>query len=83
MKKPYKNAEEILPLKLLQELQRYHYGLLWVPKPGGARWRRDERIERLYRQGTVPADIAREVELSERRVRQILRERGVAKQTRG
>ena len=79
MAKPYKNAANILPLKLLTDLQKYHQGLLWVPESGGERARRDYRIGKLHRRGVGVKEIASRVGLTERRVRQILRQRGLSK----
>ena len=79
MKKPYKNAMEILPLELLEELQEYHQGLLWVPKRSRDRARRNVRILRLYDRGVATKEIAREVGVTERWVRELLRRRGVWK----
>jgi len=83
MKKPYKNAMDILPLRLVEEIQEYHEGLLWVPKRSRDRARRNVRILKLYRQGVATKEIARQVGVTERWVREFLRRRGVWKGKQG
>jgi DNA-binding NarL/FixJ family response regulator len=74
---------EILPLELLEELQEYHEGLLWVPKRSRDRARRNVRILRLYGRGVATKEIARQVGVTERWVRELLRRRGVWKGKQG
>jgi hypothetical protein len=79
-KKPYKNAAAILPPELLAELQKYHRGLLWIPKTSHYHKRRADLVVRLHGLGVSPKAIAERCEITTRRVRQILQERGISPQ---
>ena len=81
----YKNAQDILPDRLLKELQQYISGeTLYIPqaeskKPwgetSGAREyykRRNEEIRELYRAGTDAAALAESYHLSADSIRKIL-----------
>jgi len=73
----YANAKDVLPPELLAAVQRYHTGHLWVPpdETDESRERQRERdrlILALRAEGLTGREIASRMELSERRVWQIL-----------
>lgn len=68
------NAMNILPEKLLQEVQKHCSGYIYVPSTRQFYARRRREILRLSRQGLTPLAIAEQVHVSERRVRQIVAE---------
>lgn len=82
----YKNGEDILPAKLLQELQRYVQGeLLYIPKNGDQRagWgerngtrkmiaERNREIYDLYQEGASVLELSTQYNLSEDSIRKIL-----------
>lgn len=81
----YKNAKDILPDRLLRELQEYvSGGLLYVPNSGekkpwgaesGARQyyrQRNQQIRKAYRDGVSVSELARQFGLSEEAVRKIV-----------
>jgi predicted transcriptional regulator len=69
----YANARVVLPAEVLALVQRHYNGLLWIPPPAGAPDRHDQ-IHRMRADGMPMAEIAVRVGLSERRVRQILKQ---------
>lgn len=70
----YHNAKEILPPGLLAEVQRHYSGHLWVPvaEPHAIRMR--QRVVQLHQAGMCTREIAELVQLSQRRVQQIVRQ---------
>jgi Mor family transcriptional regulator len=82
----YKNGKEILPIKLLLELQKYVQGeLVYVPKPGECRagWgenngtrtqlaSRNIEIYNLYRSGIGVKELICTYHLSEDSIRKII-----------
>ncbi|MFD1177044.1 CD3324 family protein [Paenibacillus puldeungensis] len=82
----YKNGKDVLPPRLLQELQNYIQGeLLYIPKPERKRasWgelsgsrifiaKRNEEIYHLYRTGYSVGDLAEKYHLSDESIRKIL-----------
>ncbi len=82
----YKNGKEILPRKLLLELQKYVQGeLVYVPKPGACRagWgenngtriqlmSRNIEIYNLYRSGISVKELIGTYHLSEDSIRKII-----------
>lgn len=81
----YKNAKDILPDKLLRELQEYvSGGLIYVPQNGekrawgensGARQyykQRNQEIREAYRSGTSVSSLAEKYRLTEDALRKIL-----------
>lgn len=81
----YKNAQDILPDRLLQELQQYVSGeTIYVPNVQGRKsWgetsgartyykKRNEEIREKYRQGASPDLLAEEYHLSLDSIRKIL-----------
>lgn len=82
----YKNGKDVLPPRLLQELQTYIQGeLLYIPKPNRSRalWgelsgtrnsiaNRNEEIYRQYRSGSTVGDLATSYHLSEESIRKIV-----------
>ncbi|MDF2521936.1 MAG: hypothetical protein K0R84_2564 [Clostridia bacterium] len=82
----YKNGKEILPMKLLIELQKYVQGeLVYIPKPGecragwgennGTRFQlkcRNIEIYNLYRSGTGVRELIETYHLSEDSIRKII-----------
>jgi len=79
-KKTYKNAESVLPGKLLREVQKYARGHLWVPSAQRRKvktMRDEERNRRIYRMrknGMLLKDIAEEIGLCPERIRQIVKQ---------
>lgn len=82
----YKNAKDILPDKLLRELQEYvSGGLLYVPQSGekrawgensGARQyyrQRNQEIREAYQMGASVDELAEKYNLTEEALRKILR----------
>ena len=74
MASTYRNARDVLPVRLLVEVQKHHEGLLWVPS--GNAYRRSKRslIEALIKRGVSTDKIAAVAELSRRRIQQIKQE---------
>lgn len=71
--KNYANAAEVLPRELFQEVRKYYTGMLYVPE--GIHHKEKRRIALLlHHQGAEAQEIASIVELSARRVLQILAE---------
>ncbi|MDO7908103.1 CD3324 family protein [Paenibacillus sp. JX-17] len=82
----YKNGKDVLPPRLLKELQHYAQGeLIYVPKPEQQRalWgelsgtrmlnaRRNEQIYESYCKGTTMAELAAEYHLSTDSIRKIV-----------
>ncbi len=68
------NARNVLPEKLLREVQKYCTGYIYVPSTRHFYARRRREILRLSLQGLTARAIAEQVHLSERRVRQIVAE---------
>lgn len=82
----YKNGKDVLPPRLLKELQNYIQGeLLYIPKPDRSRalWgelsgtrtsmaKRNEEIFRLYRTGHSVSDLAERFFLSDESIRKIV-----------
>jgi DNA-binding NarL/FixJ family response regulator len=68
------NARNVLPAKLLRQVQKYCSGYIYVPSTRQFYARRRREILRLSRQGLTAPAIAEQVHLSERRVRQIVAE---------
>lgn len=70
----YKNAAEILPGNLLNEIRRHFPGgILWVPIIGTDHKERDELITRLAKNGVPIKEIAGLAKLTPRHVRRIVR----------
>lgn len=82
----YKNGKDVLPPRLLKELQNYIQGeLLYIPKPERSRalWgelsgtrksmaKRNEEIYRLYHSGHTVSDLAERFFLSDESIRKII-----------
>lgn len=68
----YANAEQILPAKLLKEVQRYHTGVLWIPSPSRFFQERKQMVIALKNQGVETREIAGLAGITPRRVNQIL-----------
>lgn len=67
------NATKVFPLNLVKEIQKYYSGgYLWVSKQGNEE--RNEKICALYKNGKSIRDIDKKLNLSERRIRQIIQE---------
>jgi len=70
----YKNAAEILPESLLDEIRRYFPGgILWVPETGVDHKERDELIVSLIKNGIPTKEIAALAKLTPRHIRRIVR----------
>lgn len=70
----YHNAKHVLPPAVLAEVQRHVVGHLWVPPATSTADALRQRIMHLHRAGVSTADIAAVVQVSARRVQQIIRE---------
>lgn len=82
----YKNGRDVLPPRLLEELQKYISGeMIYIPKPGEKRagWgevsgarrqlaKRNEEICRHYAEGWTVADLERKYHLSGDSIRKII-----------
>jgi Mor family transcriptional regulator len=68
----YVNARNVLPPRLLERVQRYCAGFVYVPVPEPNR-DRDEQICEMYQQGRSVEEIATQTGLSKRRIWQILK----------
>lgn len=68
----YVNAQTVLPSRLLERVQRYCSGFVYVPVPESNR-QRDAKIRELFQQGRSAEEIATHAGLSKRRVWQILK----------
>lgn len=85
-KKNYVNAREILPDKLIKEIQKYAKGVnLYIPKTEREEWgastglreelkERNQKMYELYVGGVSIAELAELYHLSEERVRNIVYE---------
>ena len=69
------SAEDVLPSELIEQLRKYCTGYIYVPGAARAGQRRRERVFELSGMGLTTAQIAEEVGLCKRRIRQILAEK--------
>jgi len=66
------NVHDVFSAELVEEIQKhYSGGYLFIPKRNNKE--RDEEMRILYKSGASVKEIARKVNLTERRVRQILK----------
>ena len=70
--KKYANAEEILPVDLLKQVQQYHTGILWIPTPSRFYKERRQLVIALHLQGIPSKEIADLAGITVRRVNQVL-----------
>jgi predicted transcriptional regulator len=70
--KPYANAEEVLPPELLEEVQKHHSGMLWIPAAESFYRQRRKLVIALKSQGVSTEEIANLSGITPRRVNQIL-----------
>jgi len=70
--KPYANAEEVLPPELLEAVQKYHSGMLWVPVAQSFYQQRRRLVIALREQNISTEEIANLAGITSRRVNQIL-----------
>jgi len=80
--KRYANAGKILPEKLLEEVQKYHTGVLWIPCPSRFYKERRQLVIALHEQGVNSTEIAHLAGVTTRRVNQILADRRRESETR-
>jgi CRP-like cAMP-binding protein len=73
--KRYANAGKILPKDLLEEVQKYHTGVLWIPCPSRFYKERRQLVIALHEQGVNTKEIANLAGVTTRRVNQILADR--------
>ena len=66
------NARDVLPEKLLKEVQKYCAEYIYIPATREFYRRRRQEILRLSCRGLSTWAVARKVQLTERRVRQII-----------
>jgi Mor family transcriptional regulator len=68
------NAHKVFSERIIREIQKYYSGgYLWIPKQDYKE--RNEKICVLHKQGESVRDIAKKMNLTERRIRQIIHER--------
>lgn len=70
----YHNATQVLPPGLLAEVQRHFNGHLWVPASEPQAMRMRQRVVQLHQAGIATREIAEMVQVSQRRVQQIIRQ---------
>jgi len=70
--KRYANAGKILAKELLEEVQKYHTGVLWIPCPSRFYRERRQLVIALHEQGVNAKEIAHLAGVTTRRVNQIL-----------
>jgi hypothetical protein len=68
----YHNAKDVLPAALLAEIQRHFTGHLWVPTAESNAVKNRQRVIQLHKAGIGTHAIAEMVEMSQRRVQQII-----------
>ncbi|HOC93364.1 MAG TPA: hypothetical protein PKH33_13495 [bacterium] len=69
----YKNAAEILPEELINEIRKYFPGgILWVPGTGEERKERDELVVFLKKNGVTTKEIAGLAKLTPGQIRRII-----------
>ena len=71
MPSTYRNARDVLPVRLLIEVQKHHEGLLWIPSTNASRRHKRALIEALLRHGMATDKVAALAAVSRRRVQQI------------
>jgi len=71
-KESYQNAYDVLPDHLVKEIQRYYTGRLWVPVESTFFKDRNRLILELRANGETTKSIAKLVNLTDERVRQII-----------
>jgi hypothetical protein len=69
----YLNAKTVLPPGLLAEVQRHVHGHLWVPPVETQATATKRRVQQLHLAGLGSSEIAEMVQISQRRVQQIVR----------
>jgi Mor family transcriptional regulator len=68
------NAHKVFSERIIREIQKYYSGgYLWIPKQDYKE--RNKRICVLYERGESVRNIAEKMNLTERRIRQIIQER--------
>ena len=76
----YKNAADILPEQLLEEVRKYFPGgLLWVPQKGDLNIERDELIVKLVEKKEPVKEVAKLAKMTPRQVYRIIKKRTPAK----
>jgi len=67
------NARKVFSERIIKEIQKYYSGgYLWIPKQDYKE--RNEKICALYEKGESVRNIAKKMNLTERRIRQIIQE---------
>ena len=72
MTRTYCNAAQVLPGKLLREVQQYCSGQVYIPKPENKAAQRRARVLAFAGEGLKTHEIARRLRLSRRHVQRIL-----------
>ena len=70
--KPYANAEEVLPPDVLEEVQKHHSGMLWIPAAESFYRQRRKLVIALKSQRVSTEEISNLAGITPRRVNQIL-----------
>jgi len=74
----YKNAAEILPEELVNEIRKYYPGgMLWIPHCDSDHRERDELVARLVGENVPVREVAALSKLTPRHIRRILRKQTV------
>ena len=68
------SAVDVLPTELVEEIRKYCTGYIYVPGDARAGQHRRERVLELASTGMATAQIAEDVGLCRRRIRQIIAE---------
>lgn len=71
-KESYQNAYDVLPDHLVKEIQKHYTGRLWVPVESTFFQDRNQLIRELRANGETTKNIAKLVNLTDERVRQII-----------
>lgn len=74
-KRKYVNAMDVLPRDLFLQLQKVYQGYLYVPASASAKnQKKKELICKLIEDGAPVSEVAKSAGLTERRIRQIVKE---------
>ena len=73
----YANATEVLPTELIEAIQQYHTGVLYVPSISSYHNKRKRFVLALVEKGVSTKEIGRIAGISPRRVRQIVNEAAI------
>lgn len=66
------NAKDVLPRELLEQIQRHHIGILWIPSLNPICQMRRQLVLALHLQGISSQEISNLAGVTSRRVNQII-----------